>query len=338
MDNSLFIMSKRLDENSPVIITRLQICSWNIISRDACLEIGIEIKPNTLQLNQEYSITLFADWLTQDCSIISLHDKFSEQDNVRFVFNETDFSLDPVDGYAHNVSRISFAKNSQRILAILPANAELLRDGALNLSFKNKAQGNESPYLRVLIIKPKLNTFATIKKGIAKNTYVFDIKVNERRNLPKRFLETVNNKDLFYCLIENVFCLHVVPTSFEISFIDSTKLKNIRQLEKKALGTYLPEIKPIVKEDYIITFSKDSDINKACYSFFCVFSKETIGTPQIIFAIAANIICSLLFAIASLRVYWNSQLSWYRQIPAEYVIAILFLMSIIIYVVYKRKK
>ena len=337
MDNSFFIVSKALDGNSPVTITRLQICSWNIISGDACLEIGIEIKPDILQTNQDYSVTFFADWLTAGCSIVSLHDKFTEDDNVRFVFNETDFSSSPIDEHAHNGSRISFGGNSHRTLAVLPAKGVLLKDGSLNLSFKNKAQRNESPYLRVLI-KSKLKTFAMTKKGIAKNTYIFDIKVNERRNLPACFLDVINSKSLTYCLIENVFCLHAVPTSFEISFIDSTKLKNIRQLEKKALETYLPEINPLVKEDYIITFSKDSDINKASYSFFCIFSKETIGTSQIIFAIAMNMICSLLFAIGAQRVYWSSQLPWYQQLPVEDVIAFLFLILIIVFFICRRIK
>lgn len=336
MDNSFFIMSEAHDGNSPVTIKRLQICSWNIISGDACLELGIEIEPGTLQLNHDYSVVFFADWLTKDCSIISLHDKFTEHDNVRFVFNETAFSSSPIDGYAHNGSRIVLNGNSHRILAILPAKA-ILADGELNLSFKNKAQENESPYLRVLI-KSKLKTFAMIKNGIAKNTYVFDVKVNERRNLPKRFLNTVNSRNLTYCLIENVFCLHAVPTSFEISFIDGTKLKNIRQLEKKALETYLPEVKPNAKEDYIIIFSKCSDKSKSSYSFFCIFSRETIGTPQILLAITANIICCLLFAFGDVRLHWNSQLSWYRQIPAEYLIAFFFLVLIVIRSLYKENK
>ena len=335
MENYFFIMSKARDDGATVTITRLQICTWNIISGNAWLEIGIEIKPNTLRQDQEYSVSLFADWLNRDCSITSLHDKFTDHDNVRFVFNETAFSSSPIDGYAHNGSRISFDEDSHRTLAILPVKTSLSEDGALNLSFKNKAHEDESPYLRVLI-KSKQKSFAMIKKGIAKNTYVFDIKVNERRNFPKRFLDTVNDQNLTYCSIEKVFCLHTVPVSFEIGFIDSAKLKNIRQLEKMSLKTYLPEIASTAKKDYIITFSKDAD--KGSYSFFCAFTQETIGASQIIFAIAANIICSLLFAIAGLRTSWSTQASWYRQIPAEYWLAIAFLVSIIIYVIYKRVK
>ena len=328
-------MSEALEGGLPVTITRLQICTWNIISGDACFEIGIEIKPNTLQLNQEYSISFFADWLNSGCNIVSLHDKFTNHDNVRFVFNETAFSSSPIDGYVHNGSLIVFDGDSHRTLAISPTKTALLKDGTLNLSFKSKAKKDQSPYLRVLI-KSKLKTFAMIRKGIAKNTYVFDIKVNERRNFPNRFLDTVNGQNLTYCSIEKVFCLHAVPVSFEIGFVDSAKLKNIRQLEKTALKTYLPEVEAVAKHDYIITFSKDAD--KSSYSFFCVFNQETIGAPQIIFAVTANIICSLLFAIAGLRAAWNSQISWYRQIPAEYCIATVFLVLIIIGAIYKPRK
>ena len=331
MDNSFFIMSEMRDGKTPVTITRLQICTWNIVSGNASLEIGIEIKPNTLPQNQECSIVFFTNWPTEGCNITSLHDKFTKHDNVRFVFNETDFTSGPIDEQTHNGSRIVFNEGSQRILAILPAKAEKLENGVFNLSFKNKAKEDESPYLRVMIKTP-LNTLAMVKNGIAQNTYIFDVKFNERRNLPKRFSDIVDTKNLTYCLIENVFCLHVVPTSFEISFIDSAKLKNIRQLEKTALKTYLPEIELSAKEDYIITFSKYANPDKTNYSFFCAFSQEAIGTTQIFFAIAMNIFCSLLFAFAELRKFWNSQLPWYRQISGEYYIALVFLIVFVCYI------
>lgn len=332
MENSFFVMGGK--KGNPIKITRLQLCTWNIISENACMEIGIEIAPSSLQENERYTISFFAEWLDETCSFISLHNKFADHGNIRFIFNETSFSTRPIEGYTHNGTIVTF-DGSNRALTVLPVETASPQQGWLTMSFKNQARNGEAPYLRVLIKSGRRN-LAMIKKGIAKNTYVFDIKINERRNLPPWVLDIMREKDLCYCLIERVFCLHAIPASFEIGFIDGNKLKGVRELERNAFEKYLPEIKSLKTDDYIITFSKDANVDNGSSSFFSVFTQETIGIPQVIFAVAANIVCSLLFAFAGLRTGWNPQLSWYRQIPIEFWGAIFLLVSVFIYVLHKR--
>jgi Ca2+ transporting ATPase len=87
--------------------------------------------------------------------------------------------------------------------------------------------------------------------------------------------------------------------------------------------------------DHIILFNKES--GKDSYSFYTCFSSEIIGTKQIVLAIGANILCSLLFAIPGLRLNWDFERLWYVQFPWEWCLAILILVSLVIYV-FKKKE
>ena len=83
-----------------------------------------------------------------------------------------------------------------------------------------------------------------------------------------------------------MFCLHAVPDNFVFSFVDSSKLKNIRKLESIAFQRYLPEIEGISKDCYNIMFLKDDNSDgKESYSLFTICTEETIGSKQIAFAI-----------------------------------------------------
>ena len=143
------------------------------------------------------------------------------------------------------------------------------------------------------------------------------------------------NIDLNICKVNKVFCLHAVPDNFVFSFVDSSKLKNIRKLESIAFQRYLPEIEGISKDCYNIMFLKDDNSdNKEGYSLFTICTEETIGSQQIALAIGANILCSLLFALSSLRFIRNPNIEWYCQIPWEYwtALGILLILCIYLYV------
>lgn len=65
-------------------------------------------------------------------------------------------------------------------------------------------------------------------------------------------------------------------------------------METDSFNKYLKDIETIDKDKYMIVFLKLKGNEN--YSFFTTFVKEHIGNKQIIFAILANIFCSLLFA------------------------------------------
>ena len=319
MENSFFIMGGVNAQKQPITISKLQICTWNIYGCNAYLELGIEIAQNTLSMNIDYSISFLAEWLSPSCTITSLHEKFADSDNARFIFNETVESTRDVNGHKHNGTQITFTNKRQ--LMVLPVSEATLQHGSVVLNFKNRAPQGVYPYIRILIKTP-LRQLAMVKNGIAQNSYVFDIKINEKRNLPDWVLDTQNQNNSLFCPIEKAFCLHAIPASYEISFIDSNKLKNVRKLEKNAFLKYLPEIKSIENDDYIITFSKSEDKDKSSYSFFSVFTQETIGSRQIISAIVINIICSLFFAIDSWRLACFEIKSWWWKFPWMFLIAV----------------
>ena len=86
-------------------------------------------------------------------------------------------------------------------------------------------------------------------------------------------------------------------------------------------------------------FLKDDDHDgKESYSLFSICSEETIGSKQIALAVGANILCSLLFALASLRFIKDSTIEWYRQIPWEYWGAFVILFALFIYLFTPLKK
>lgn len=335
MENAFFIMGGVTAQRQPITISKLQICTWNIYGCNAYLELGIEIAQNTLSMNMDYSISFLAEWLSPACTITSLHEKFADSNNARFIFNETVESTRDVNGHKHNGTQISFTNKRQ--LMVLPVQETALQNGSVVLNFKNRAPQGVYPYIRILIKTP-LPQLAMVKKGIAKNSYVFDIKINEKRNLPNWVLDAQNQSNSQFCLIEKAFCLHAVPASYEISFMDSNKLKNVRKLEKDAFAKYLPEIKSIKNDDHIITFSKSEDKDKSSYSFFSVFTQETIGADQVITAIIINLICSLLFAFGSWRLACFEQKDWYQKFPWEFVIAIIIvIITAIIFYQHRRK-
>lgn len=335
MDNSFFVLCAGIGgEKKTIKISRLQICTWNLLHGNTFFELGIEIAPGIIPEGQNCTIDFIAPWLMNTSKIISMHERFADNSNCRFIFNETVKSSSPIAGDNRNGTQIVFTTNT-RIITILPVVHNILNNRVLQLSFVNKAPKDSSPYIRVLI-EIKQKTLAAIKKGIAKCNYIFDFKINERRNLPDFVLDTINADGLIYCDIERFFCLHVVPDSCDISFIDSQKLKNIRSLELSAFGRYLASIYKIEIRDYIITFSKDEQ--KESYSLFSVFTQEIIGTFQIILAIITNIVCSLLFAIGSLRVIRDPNMAWYKQIPCEYWIALSCVILLTLYVIIHRNK
>lgn len=330
-DNSFFLLGKK-NEQGILSLSRLQICTWDISNKKTCLELGIEFMPKTLKQGGNYTIYLCSPWISKKCDITSLHEKFSDTNNIQFIFNETVASTSNIEGDQRNGSVFSF-KDQEKKIAALPVEIQI-EEGYLVLSFNNKADDNANPYIRILI-KTDKKTLALQKTGISKTISIYDFKINERRNLPDSVLDIINKKNLSLCKIEKTLFLQVVPNSYEICFIDTEKLINIRNLETTFFKKYLPELN-CDDGQYIITFCKDKD--KSNYSFFNVFSEETIGTPQILLAVGLNVLCSLLFAIASFRMQLNDETKWYEQMPLEFYIAFFCFFISILYIFLRKKK
>ena len=77
-----------------------------------------------------------------------------------------------------------------------------------------------------------------------------------------------------------------------------------------------------------IVFNKSEKATDGTHTFFSEFEKETIGNKQIVLAIGANVLCSLLFGILSLR-DWEKGTKWYEWLPWEFWLAIVILIVLI---------
>jgi len=332
MNNSFFILSKQ-----NLNIERFHICTWDIENIPSFLEIGIEF--TITDINQTVvDFKFVAPFIKERDEITCLATNLlSNQDNCKFIFNDTIESLSEISGDMRNGAIINFTTRNK--LIVLPLDKDLfIDDKGQIVSFKiillqNKT-AKDSFYIRFLI-KSTIKTLSRERKNISHMTYTYDIKINEKRNLPDNVHQTIKDK---YNLqkIKQCFCLHVVPNSFNISFINGNKLKNIRELEVVAFGNYLsskiPGLKKIEEGKYLIIFNKD-DSNKESYSFFTIFSKEIFGIELIVFTICANIICGLLFAISSWRMSLTEKIYSLKQIPLEFWIVsaiVIFLLIILL--------
>lgn len=174
-------------------------------------------------------------------------------------------------------------------------------------------------YVR-LLIQTRRQTIAEVIPGIAKRSYIFDVKINEARNIPDAVLTFKRDRHLSILPVQTAYCLHCVPDNWEISFSDYSKMKNIRKLEKDAFQRYLPLLSKAGGE-YIITFIKQSDLSGS-YSFFTTYNKEVVGNKQLFITVVISLLCNLLIAFSAFRKELNPAECWIEQMPAEWCIAV----------------
>lgn len=325
MDNAYYILAK-----DNVSIERLHICTWEFPHESSFIEFGLEF-PHESFVNDSIILYLAAPFIKEDYTVTCLMKNLSNTDNGRFIFNDVVRGIENVGDDSRDGSILSFEKRDK--LTILPCDIKV-DNGFISFKLGKPSRYEGNLYFRVLI-KIDNDSIAIRKKGIAQTGYIYDFKINETRNLPQGIYELKKNNGLEICKVKKAFCLHAIPDNFVFSFVDSSKLKNIRKLESTAFQKYLPEIKGISQDCFNILFLKDNgDDGKESYSLFTICTEETIGSKQIAFAIGANIICSLLFALSSLRFIKDANVEWYRQIPWEYwgALGILFFLCLYLFV------
>lgn len=321
MYNAFYILSKE-----HVNIERLHICTWEFPRESSYIEFGLEFSAESFH-GDSIDFYLAVPVVKKNDTVTCLLENLSNTDNGRFIFNDVVTGIDNIGDDSRDGSILKFEKREK--ITLLPCDITV-NNGLIYLKIKkpNKHEGNL--YCRVLV-KLYNKTIAIKKTGIAQTTYIYDFKINETRNLPQEVYSLKTIKNLKICKVKRLFCLHALPDNFVFSFIDTSKLKNIRKLESSAFQKYLPEIKGISKDCYNIMFLKDDDRDgKESYSLFSICTEETIGSKQIALAVGANILCSLLFAFSSLK-FNNPNLEWYRQIPWEYWTALGVLVLLCLY-------
>lgn len=314
MKNSIYLLSSTIFD-----VEKFHLCTWDVRNHYSFVEVGMCIK-NRNDLPSQIRIILAAPFITSKCKIRSLHESFNDSDNYRFIFNEIPASINAIgEGKREgSIVRLSSPENNNQTYLMANANTKFINTGLLEIKIDKANVSVDNIYVR-LLIRTNLNTIAEVIPGIAKQSYIFDIKINEVRNIPDNVSDHKRDNHLIFLKVNTAYCLHCVPDNYDIAFADASKVKNIRKLEKDAFQKYLPELKTL-DGDYIIIFIKYKE-GSGSYSFFTTFSKEVVGNKQLLVAIVTNLLCSLLFAIAAFRVIKNENKEWYLQIPIEWWIA-----------------
>ena len=299
-DYTYFVVSPQAKN---LTIQKFHLCSWRyrkplLWRRKEILEIGLQVKisdPEALEKdgegNRKLMVSVAIPWIQPSCNADDLYESIRNTQNTRFIFNEDVSPGDTFDGGdGRNGQILKFLASGDQMcfLPVLPeADEGFLR---LPILIPPKVDLATMPiYVRVAVSMPT-SRFCFAKNGFAKSLYSFDVKINEPRNLP--------SKGVSYpmCEIQSYYCLHIVPSHYQISFVDDGVFQHVRMLEHKRYNAYVEGRllfkENVGKDDYQVVFNKRSDGKS---NFYIVFESEHIGMMPIIIAAVINIICSVLF-------------------------------------------
>lgn len=333
INNSVYILCKQ----DGVKITRMHICTWNVKNQISFTEYGFEIDRGTLK---KLDLLVALPEINKKEDLRCLYRNVSDTKNCRFIFNSDIEFTRPINGNAEFGVNISLL--GDREIAILPIDSDkvILENKNLKLELEIPEQAKKIIYIRFLV-ESNIPAFAYVKNEISKRIITYDVRVNECRTASKDVIK--EQKQGYKILhIDNCFCFHIVPSTYNIDFINGNKLKTIRSLEIPEFKNYLGDIekdeKLTLKENqFNIIFCKQE--NKDNYSFFSTYSEEYIGNAQLTLALGANILCSLLFASGGLQKRTNDLESpFIARIPFEYWIALGVLLILGLYLIIKKYK
>ena len=332
MDNSFFIFT---DKVNPVQIERFHICTWEFNNDSSLIEFGFEVSKESIKSNQ-LSVSLFIPWFSKSCEVKDLYDKLSIAENSRFIFNDSLSRTDSLDGGRNKLGVIhKFSDRNE--LCVLPVSIDKSIDKVITatvnlqpyLDYNSESKPNI--YFRFWI-KPVIPFISMRKKGISKSTIIYDIKVNERRNIPDDRVKYFSDKE--FCKIQSCFSFNILPNKYDIVFFDNSSLKNVRTLEYDSFNKYLGD-KRVKKDELIVVFNKKQ--NAESFSFFSIYSKERIGPGQFSLAILINIVCGVLLFIPAYRKTFVPEIPLsqvWHQLPSEIFIALGIAVGTLIYFVW----
>jgi len=331
MDNSYFIYS---DQN--LEIERFHLCSWEFNNGSALMEVGCEISAETLSKEIPFiEAEIHIPWLKNQNEISDLFPRLKDTANSKFIFNDSVVNTHSFDG-GRGLLGILHEFRDREPLCILPV-APVPNYGKRNIKVKldlsayKKDGKNANIYFR-FSITASTYSLSIRKKGVGRSTIIYDLKINERRNLPDNLFSELQNKQL--CAIKYCFCFNIVPNSYDLSFFDSSSLKNVRTLEYDAFNRYL-EDRRVQKDQLMVVFNKKE--YPQSFAFFTIFTKERIGAGQFALAILINLISGILLFLPNYRNQKNNNLVskvFWQDLPVEVYVAILIGLALIVYFIW----
>lgn len=333
MNNSYFIFS---DTNDPIEFERFHLCCWEFSNSTSLVEIGGELRQESI-LSDDLTISIYVPWINQKCECRDLYGKLIDPENSRFIFNDSISDTTYLDGSTNRGVIHSFFLRSK--LCIIPASVRIAENKIVTVKLDLKLyrerckESIPNIYFRFWI-KPSIPFISIRKDGISKSTIIYDIKINERRNIPDDAIEILSGKE--FSKIATCFSFNILPNKYDLVFFDSNSLKNVRSLENELFNRYLND-KRVKNDELIVVFNKR--IGLESFSFFSIYSVERIGTGQFAVAVLINIICGVLLFIPSYKSTKNPPLTAVEIIsdpPSELIIALVLFFSALIYLFGRR--
>jgi hypothetical protein len=348
MDNSFFIYTEAAKS---ILIERFHMCTWEFSDDSSLVEFGFEIKKESI-VEDVLTIQLYIPWVSKKCETKDLYEKLSNTENSRFIFNDSINNTKYLKGNTNNLGVI-YTFSGRNELCVLPVTLNISDDKIVSVSLNLKNYGDyqqkEKPniYFRFWI-KPESPFISMRKKGISKSTIIYDIKINERRNIPSDKIDYFSDK--VFCKIRYCFSFNILPNKYDIVFFDNGSLKNVRTLEYESFNKYLGD-KRVKKDELIVVFNKkevdEFEKKKVAesFSFFSIYSKERIGPGQFALAILINIVCGVLLFIPAYRKTFIPEVllsNVWAVLPSEIFIALGIAIATLIYftlplIIYKIK-
>ncbi|MBS2214010.1 hypothetical protein KEM09_21555 [Carboxylicivirga mesophila] len=336
MGNNYFIFTEK---QSKIELERFHICTWEFKNNSALIEFGGEIK-NAFDLNQEEIILKFyIPWISNNHVINDLYDKLKESENSRFIFNDSVSGHVFLDG-GQKRNGVIQKFETRNPLCIIPIESSLnhsekivtVKINLRNLKKLNKID-DTSLYFR-FYIEPKINFLSTRKTGISRSTIIYDLKLNERRNLPEE--ADIDLEELRLCRINSCFAFNILPNSYDLTFFDTSTLRNIRTLEFDSFKKYLGDNR-VKKDELVVVFNKKK--GQDSYAFFSIFSKERIGPGQFALAVLVNLVCAILLLIPTIREKYHASFfskELWQNLPFEVYLSIFIGLLIVGYFTWPR--
>lgn len=318
-------------------IERFHICTWEFQNNSSLIEFGCEINSANVVGRNEIEIELFIPWLKKGFAANDFYSKLSDSQNSRFIFNDSISAMNYLDPNSNNNGVIHRFSDRNK-LAILPITITPDYDRTrlllhVNLNLYNQLQpdpetGMPNIYIR-FSVTPEAHLLSTRKKGVAKSTILYDVKLNQRRNIPDSLYAEILQKEL--CAIKTCFCFHIIPNHYDLIFFDSGSLQNVRNLEYDSFKRYLND-RRIEKDELIVVFNKRKNMDS--YAFFSIYTKEHIGATQITIALGINFLTGILLFIpsyeASLSAAQKSE-GFFKYLPGTFWLAIALMVLLIAY-------
>lgn len=337
MENSFFIYTEK---EKAIQLERLHICTWEFDNNSSLVEFGFEIFKESIT-NDNLTISLFIPWVEKSCGTKDLYDRLSIADNSRFIFNDSISATKYLKPNTNN-SGVIHTFSGRNELCVLPADIKINEDKIVTATLNLKAYRAYNHGLKPNIyfrfwIKPSVPFISMRKKGVSKSTIIYDIKINERRNIPDNKTEYFNEQE--FCKIRYCFSFNILPNKYDIVFFDNTSLKNVRTLEYESFNKYLGD-KRVKKDELIVIFNKkevkdfEKKVVAESFSFFSIYSKERIGPGQFAIAILINIVCGVLLFIPAYRKTFVPEISLLKVwsvLPSEIFIALSIAFATLIY-------